>query len=151
MNKLLRIVITLLAFLGAFYFSNWILVILVSVTFGIETFPTWINILQSIISFGLALFLAKTVWSKNTFSKNSSHSLGKYVLTGMISLGIIGFLIGFIGPLIFMPDANQGPLLGIFVTGPGGLVLGAVGGLIFGIIKNHKLKKAAKNESGSFE
>jgi hypothetical protein len=45
-------------------------------------------------------------------------------------LGGIGFLIGFVGPVIFMPDANQGPLLGIFITGPGGFVLGLIVGLI---------------------
>ena len=39
-------------------------------------------------------------------------------------LGGIGFLIGFVGPVIFFPEANQGPLLGIFITGPGGFVLG---------------------------
>ena len=38
-------------------------------------------------------------------------------------LGIIGFLGGFIGPVIFTPEANQGPLLGIFITGPLGFVL----------------------------
>ncbi|ESY71163.1 hypothetical protein X742_01675 [Mesorhizobium sp. LNHC232B00] len=33
---------------------------------------------------------------------------------------------GFVGPIIFTPDANQGPLLGIFITGPLGLVVGLV-------------------------
>ena len=33
-------------------------------------------------------------------------------------LGIAGFLGGFVGPLVFTPGANQGPLLGIFITGP---------------------------------
>jgi hypothetical protein len=47
---------------------------------------------------------------------------------GMI-LGIIGFVGGFVGPLIFTPDANQGPLLGIFITGPLGFVVGLIVGL----------------------
>jgi hypothetical protein len=38
---------------------------------------------------------------------------------------------GFFGPLIFTPDANQGPLLGIFITGPLGFVLGGIGGGIY--------------------
>ena len=46
-------------------------------------------------------------------------------------LGGSGFLLGFIGPMIVTPGANQGPLLGIFITGPGGFVLG----LAFGLIK----------------
>lgn len=45
-------------------------------------------------------------------------------------LGIVGFLGGFVGPVIFTPEANQGPLLGIFITGPLGFVLGLVVGFI---------------------
>ena len=47
---------------------------------------------------------------------------------GALMLGVTGFVIGFFGPLRFQPWANQGPMLGIFVTGPGGLLLGAVVG-----------------------
>ena len=47
---------------------------------------------------------------------------------GALIVGGIGFSAGFFGPIIFMPEANQGPLLGIFITGPIGAVLGAIGG-----------------------
>jgi hypothetical protein len=40
--------------------------------------------------------------------------------------------VGFFGPLIWAPHSNQGPLLGIFVTGPIGFVVGAVTGAILG-------------------
>jgi len=53
------------------------------------------------------------------------------VLGGII-LGGISFLAGFLGPIIFTPGANQGPLLGIFITGPAGFVIGMVAGLIYG-------------------
>jgi hypothetical protein len=43
-------------------------------------------------------------------------------------LGVTGFLIGFFGPMRFHPGANQGPLLGLFFTGPGGVLLGALVG-----------------------
>ena len=49
--------------------------------------------------------------------------------------GAVGFSIGFFGPMIFAPDANQGPLLGIFITGPLGTVIGAIAGLIAGLRK----------------
>ena len=42
------------------------------------------------------------------------------------TLGLAGFLSGFFGPLALAPDANQGPLVGIFISGPGGAVLGAI-------------------------
>jgi hypothetical protein len=44
-------------------------------------------------------------------------------------VGAITFLLGFLGPMIVVPQANQGPLLGILYTGPIGLVLGLLWGL----------------------
>ncbi len=41
-------------------------------------------------------------------------------------LGAAGFAAGFFGPMIFVPDANQGPMVGIFLSGPGGLVMGLI-------------------------
>jgi hypothetical protein len=49
---------------------------------------------------------------------------------GAMVTGALGFSAGFFGPMIFVPSANQGPLLGIFITGPLGLVLGGAGGAI---------------------
>ena len=49
-------------------------------------------------------------------------------------LGVVGFLCGFVGPVIFMPEANQGPLLGIFITGPLGFIIGLVVGLILSLL-----------------
>jgi hypothetical protein len=46
-------------------------------------------------------------------------------------VGGIGFCAGFLGPMVFAPDANQGPLLGIFITGPLGALLGAIGGVVY--------------------
>lgn len=54
----------------------------------------------------------------------------KSALRGGCLLGEIGFVAGFVGPIVFMPDSNQGPLLGIFITGLGGSVLGFVLGAI---------------------
>ncbi len=47
-----------------------------------------------------------------------------------LSLGAIGFCAGFFGPILLNPGANQGPLLGILITGPSGLI----GGLILGTV-----------------
>lgn len=41
-------------------------------------------------------------------------------------LGLTGFTAGFFGPMLFAPEANQGPLVGILLSGPGGVVLGLV-------------------------
>lgn len=45
-------------------------------------------------------------------------------------VGGIAFLFGYLGPLIWAPDANQGPLLGIFYTGPVGTLVGLVWGFV---------------------
>ncbi|WP_457155650.1 hypothetical protein [Mesorhizobium sp. P5_C1] len=50
-----------------------------------------------------------------------------------VILGIIGFVGGFVGPVIFTPEANQGPLLGIFITGPLGFVVGLVVGFVLSL------------------
>lgn len=58
-------------------------------------------------------------------------------LRGGCLLGLIGFAGGFVGPLIFAPEANQGPLLGIFITGPLGFVAGLLLGAVFGALRRH--------------
>ena len=50
-------------------------------------------------------------------------------------LGAIGFACGFVGPMVLSPEANQGPLLGLLITGPGGALLGAALGLIVGLVR----------------
>ena len=47
-----------------------------------------------------------------------------------VALGVTGFVCGFFGPIVLNPSANQGPLLGILITGPGGAVLGAILGAL---------------------
>lgn len=53
------------------------------------------------------------------------------ILAGAIAGAAVGFLGGFYGPLLVAPAANQGPLLGIFITGPIGLIGGALSGFIY--------------------
>lgn len=48
-------------------------------------------------------------------------------LIGGLAVGSVALACGFIGSLI-VARGNQGPMLGIFVTGPLGFVLGAIGG-----------------------
>ncbi len=56
------------------------------------------------------------------------HTLSRarmvYAVVGGMVLGGVAFVAGFVGSIIYTPQANQGPLLGIFVTGPAGLLVG---------------------------
>ena len=65
----------------------------------------------------------------------------KFALLGAIILGGIGFVAGFVGPIIFTPEANQGPLLGIFITGPLGFIFGAVLGAVVALFRSPKPPK----------
>lgn len=60
-------------------------------------------------------------------------------------IGGIGFAAGFVGPMIFIPGANQGPMLGIFITGP----LGFVVGLVFGVGRSLYLQvRESRSDAG---
>ncbi len=52
------------------------------------------------------------------------HGFLSAIVLGALLLGSIGFVLGFFGPMIIDPEANQGPLLGLLITGPGGFLLG---------------------------
>jgi hypothetical protein len=62
-------------------------------------------------------------------------SVWVHALIGALVVGGISFAAGFFGPMIFSPQSNQGPMLGIFITGPAGFVVGLIGGGIVGIFR----------------
>jgi hypothetical protein len=86
------------------------------------------------IAFVAAFIVAKYVWKKRTIKKVGL--IGSIFIGGLV-VGSIGFVVGFIGPIVFNPTANQGPLLGIFITGPLCFIIGAI---IGGIYWKTKLK-----------
>jgi hypothetical protein len=82
------------------------------------------------ITVGLACAALVTVpvWRA---SADPAPGMARSMLKGAGLVGGIGFLGGYVGPMILAPDANQGPLLGIFITGPAGFVIGAIGGALW--------------------
>jgi hypothetical protein len=52
------------------------------------------------------------------------------ILGWAFGVGSVSFSAGFFGPAYFAPSANLAPLLGVFVTGPLGLLAGAVIGAL---------------------
>ena len=55
-----------------------------------------------------------------------------------VIFGLIAFAAGFVGPIILTPDANQGPMLGIFITGPLGVIAGAAYGLVNAFVRQRR-------------
>jgi hypothetical protein len=124
MALFVRVILTVTAFLGTQFFAFWI-----SAAFMPR--DAAMLVLPSIISLGLALAAARFVWTRPA----TPNGLLGSVATGAIVLGTVAFSAGFFGPMLFAPGANQGPLLGLFITGPLGFLAGAIGGAIYWAVK----------------
>jgi hypothetical protein len=116
-----RILITFISGVAAFYFTYWAAGALM---FALDWSP-WLSFLAAL---GASVGAAWLVWTRTAPIHSGFVSA---VVLGAVVIGAIGFSAGFFGPMIFTPGANQGPLLGIFITGPLGFLLGAAGGAIY--------------------
>jgi preprotein translocase subunit Sss1 len=120
----LRVILTVLAALAGLSLMSFALLI---------AFPSEVSlpvqILQLVLRLLAAYWAARLVWRRPT-SQSYSAGMARSIALGALLIGGVGFFAGFFGPLIFTPGANQGPLLGIFITGPLGLILGAIGGAV---------------------
>ncbi len=63
-----------------------------------------------------------------------ARSVARWCVGTAAAVGGVAFLAGFVGPILLTPDSPQGPLLGIFVTGPLGTAVGAVLGAVVGAL-----------------
>ena len=141
MEKFSRILIAALVAITTFYFSSMILnVVFLKISESLSiNIPTLVS---AIIGSLLAAYI--TYLAVKFILKASMNSSFQYIIKGALLFGAIGFIIGFFGPLIFQPEANLGPLLGIFYTGPIGFLLGAIGGFIYWKLK---IQTASKEQS----
>jgi len=56
------------------------------------------------------------------------------LLAWPMAIGGSAFAAGFFGPMIFVPDSNIGPIIGVLITGPAGVILGfALGGFAWAL------------------
>lgn len=125
MGTMTRATLALVIGAATFMFGGWIATALL----GTRAFPV-----SLIVPAAGAFLLALYVWrSSGRLGGSSARRAVGYALAGGVVAGAIGLGAGFLGPLLFAPQANQGPLLGIFIAGPIGFVAGAVGGWIRGI------------------
>lgn len=123
-----RRVVAFLAGLATFYFIGWMGSALLSAFLP--------GFLAAIVGFGAAVWLALRTGRYVSASLTSeSPTLAVCVIAGALLVGGAGFIGGFFGPMIFAPGANQGPLLGLFYTGPIGLVAGAAAGVLFWLVR----------------
>jgi hypothetical protein len=58
---------------------------------------------------------------------------------GAVLLGSIGFVLGFLVPVFIDPEASQGQLPGLLLTGPGGFLLGGPLGALWWLMQRRRL------------
>ncbi|HVO10001.1 MAG TPA: hypothetical protein VMX54_04540 [Vicinamibacteria bacterium] len=125
MSILLRLILTIITFVAGFYFTLW-----VPFSMILPNRPSnWVPVVGSAVT-GVAV--ATFVWRR---SELIPQGLASSTILGGILVGGVCFVAGFFGPMIFAPQANQGPLLGLFITGPLGGMVGCVGGAVLWLAK----------------
>jgi hypothetical protein len=112
----LRVTVVVLAGLGA-YALAWVTLIVLPFFL-----PPWA---VNVGALGFALWIAWRTWGATAYGVSSP---ARSALVGGAVGGGAGFLLGFGGPLLLAPAANQGPLLGLLITLPLGVFLGATVG-----------------------
>jgi hypothetical protein len=120
MNNLFRALAAFLAAVTAFYMTLWLI--------GAMLLPQGTPfIIRCLASLAAAVWIGRYMWRR---PESDREDLARAMGVGALLVGGAGFVAGFFGPMILAPGANQGPLLGIFITGPLGAVAGAIGGAI---------------------
>lgn len=125
-HRLFRLALAGICFVGVFFFMN--------IFFGaFLPIPEAYAYIRSFIAFAIAIGISKLIWNLSEKVKSPVATFG---IIGAILVGSIGFIGGFFGPIILRPDSPQGPLLGIFFTGPIGFIVGLLCGIIYGLRKD---------------
>jgi hypothetical protein len=118
------------ALVGAIVFSAYSLMVLqTQINEGFDA-------LGNIFGLGSATAAIICWWIVLFYQREESRRRISLTFRGGVIFGGISFLGGFLGPILLTPQANQGPLVGIFITGPVGFVLGIITGYIYALIGN---------------
>jgi len=133
MKIALRVIITFFVFISTYLFVFWLPFSLFRSKLGMPVE----SLSPEIVSWVLAIIVAYFTWKR---TGNLTNGLVSHILIGGLVIGGISFCAGFFGPMIFDPGANQGPLLGLFITGPVGFVVGLIAGGIYWKFKKAKSK-----------
>ena len=133
MKLILRILAVLIVVPATYCFIFWFPFSLLLVVLGKHGL-----LIANILSLLCAIVVGVIVWSK---LGSVQQGLSSNIIIGAIIFGAIGFSVGFFGPIFLAPQANQGPLLGIFITGPLGFVLGGIAGFLYWKIRARKVQQ----------
>lgn len=114
--------VSIMVFAAAFLSSYWLLFVQI-----MPEEPPWLATGAALLTAGA---LAGLIWYGLQLA--TPGVIGTAMAWAGI-VGAVGFCGGFFGPMAFTPEANQGPLLGLFITGPLGVAAGAAGSLVYSL------------------
>jgi len=117
-----RAIVSVLAFAAVYFISYWL--------FFVQILPDSMGWAQTGGALLLAMAIGWLIWFQ--MGKASRGVMGTALVWAAVA-GAIGFAGGFFGPMIFAQDANQGPMLGFFITGPLGFLGGGICGFIYAL------------------
>ncbi len=123
MIQILKPIVSLLMFLTVLFFISTILTITTSS-------PFWLSAALSLACESLA------GWSAWKLKKKKKANTIVAVIGGALILGGLFFVIGFLGPMAISKDTDQGPMIGIFIAAPLGVIIGAISGYIYASRQN---------------
>jgi len=126
---LVRSIAAALVFVAAFLFSYW-MVFAQFLSQNTAYVPTLVT----------AAVAALATWH---VTGPGAHGIAATALRWAAIVGGLGFCAGFFGPIVIDPGANQGPMLGLFITGPLGFVAGGVGGLVYALWRRYEAPKTS--------
>lgn len=115
MLSFIKILASFFSFLLVLFFISTILTIT-------SNFPVWLN---ATISLALALLSGWFSWQ---LTSGQRAGKGIAIVGGASIVGGIFFTLVFLGSMAIIKDTSQGPLVGIFIATPLGVILGAIGG-----------------------
>ena len=115
MIRILKPIVSLLMFLTVLFFISTILTITTS-------FPAWLSMAFSLACAALAAWFT---WKLVAGEKTGAAVA---VISGALILGGLFFTVGFLGPMVISKDTSQGPMIGLFIAAPLGVIMGAIGG-----------------------
>lgn len=137
MKSVLRLFVTFVSAVSALYFVFWFAGALLLVAHA----PVWLSI---VLASAAAIVVGRYVWRQ---TETLQTGLVNSIMLGALVTGGVGFACGFFGPMLLMPDANQGPLLGLFITGPLGVIFGAVGGAVYWGIRGRQRSQGVPTDA----
>lgn len=115
MLSLIKILASFFSFLLVLFFISTILTITSNLPVG----------LNAAISLALALLSGWFSWQ---LTSGQRAGKGIAIVSGASIVGGIFFTLVFLGSMAIIKDTSQGPLVGIFIATPLGVILGAIGG-----------------------